>query len=364
MYRNEEGGLGTKEYFSIMLILIGVKLADTTPTLIIEDVKSATWMVPFFAGCIFYPFFYLSLIVVTKRKNKNLIEVSKDVFGKGLGSFFSIILFLLAFSTLCLDLREYVDTVAVIYFTDTPLFAIALLILSASLYNGLKGLGPLGSAFYICTPYIKLAIFLLAILVIRESVWSNALPLFGGGVKEIVKQSFNKASIFGDLFLLLVIYPSIKNKTSLKKLTLYGTLFLMVEMSFFILSYIILFGYPFLERVTYAFHEVSKYVKLGNFSSHIETYFFFFWLLAVTLRLSFYLYGSAVIYKTIFSVNSLKPVLVPLSLIALILSMFPENPVYSSFIFRKHLYNIATYSLISYSVLFWLTDTVKGRTSL
>ncbi|KKI89412.1 hypothetical protein WQ54_26455 [Bacillus sp. SA1-12] len=303
----------------------------------------------------------MASIVVTKRVTKNSIEMTKQVFGKKIGSFISLLLFFLVFLILCLDLREYSDTIAIIYLPDTPLFVIALLFIITCYYNSIRGLKSLGSAFYICTPYIKLSIFLLAILIIKESAWSNALPIFGGGGKEIVKQSLNKASIFGDLFLLLLIYPSIMDKKNFTKVTLYGTIFLMVEMSFFILSYIILFGYPFLERVTFAFHEVSKYVKIGSFSSHIETYFFFFWLLAVALRLSFYLYGSAVIYKTTFNMKSYKPILAPLSLLALILSMVPENPVYNSFILRELFYNTATYGLMLYSVVLWLTDKVKGR---
>ncbi|MBU7592568.1 GerAB/ArcD/ProY family transporter [Metabacillus halosaccharovorans] len=354
-------GIGVREYFSLLIILVGVKLSDTTPILMVGEVKSASWMVPIFSGIILFPFFYMSLSVVSKRVNKNLIEVTKEVFGNKLGSFISILLFFLVFFVLCLDLREYVDTIAIMYFPDTPLFVLALIFIVTCFYGSLKGLKPLGSAFYICTPYIKLAILILAILEIKDASWSNALPILGGGGKEIMIQSFNKASIFGDLFLLLLIYPSIIDKKNIKKVSFFGTTFIMFEMSFFILSYIILFGYPFLERVTFPFHEASKYVKIGNFSSHIETYFFFFWILAVTLRLSFYLFGSAVIYKATFNMKSYKPILAPISLLVLIIAMFPENPVYNSFILREFFYHTATYGLMLYSILFWLTDKVKRR---
>ncbi|KKI89411.1 hypothetical protein WQ54_26450 [Bacillus sp. SA1-12] len=57
MSKHYVDGIGVKEYLSIMLILIGVKMADTTPALLMEEVKSATWMVPIFSGIFFYPFF-------------------------------------------------------------------------------------------------------------------------------------------------------------------------------------------------------------------------------------------------------------------------------------------------------------------
>jgi len=353
--------LGNRELVSIILIASGAKLADTTPTLMINDAKTAIWLVPFVAGTIMYLFFYLAYKVVSKKQSKNLIEVSVDVFGPMIGNLFGFILFLFVIITLIVDLRGYVNNLATMHYPQTPLLVLLLFFLGGVLYNARRGIEAIGSVFYVSFFYIKVSILVLAILIIIYSRWQSMFPLLGGGFFPILKQGIEKASIFGDLFLVLVIYPFIQNKKSLLKVVTGTTVFLMMEIAFFYLIYIMLFGYPFMERITYPFHESAKYVKIGTFASHVETFFLFFWLVASLLRFSFYMYCSAIIFGTITKIKEFEPIIIPLSIITLIFSLYPENPADNTFFVRNIIFTTISLGLMGYSVLLWTTDKIKGR---
>lgn len=49
MNKNEDGKIGTREFFSIVLLIIGVKVTDETPGYLFQLGGNATWLIPFFS---------------------------------------------------------------------------------------------------------------------------------------------------------------------------------------------------------------------------------------------------------------------------------------------------------------------------
>lgn len=356
-----EGKIGLKEYASIILIVIGLKLADTTPSLIYDDAKQAAWFVPFLGMLLFLPFFLLAFHVVQRYEGKNLIEVVNEVFGKYTGFLIGFLLFLFGFLTLVIDIRSYIDSIAVMYFPETPVFALLVLFMLGCLYNATRGLESIASVFYICLPYIKISLLLLFVLMFEHIDWNRMFPLLGAGEKQIVIQAVKKSSIFGDLYFFLLIFPYIHKKEQFKRISIIGVVLVAIEISFSILMYLLLFGFPLISRITYPFHEASKYIELGNFATRIETYFLFFWLLAAVLRFSFYLFSSSLVFGTLFKIKKVRPVAVPLTMLVITLALIPENPVINTFYMREINYTIISYGLMGFSVLFWGTDQLKRR---
>lgn len=356
----EEGKIGNKEFVSILLIIIGIKLSDTTPALLMNNTKTATWMVPLAGFAIILPFFLMAYSVV-KHYGKNLVDVCIEIFGSVAGRLLGLMLFLLGYATLVIELRSYIDTISVMFYTATPIFALLLFLVFACFFNAMRGLEAIGTAFYMAVPYIKVSLIILAILMFQQSEISRMFPLLGGGAKEVLKESLKKASIFGDLYYFLLLYPYIKDKKNFRKITVISSVLVAIEVGFYFLLYIITFGYPFVERMTYMYHEAAKYIEIGNFATHVETYFLFLWLVAAVLRFTFYLYATSLIFGSIVKIKEFEPLLVPLSMITLLLSLAPENQVMNGFFLRDVQYAFVSFGLMGFSVLLWVGHKFKRR---
>lgn len=355
-----EGKIGNREQMSILMICIGLKLADTTPALLYSKTKTASWMVPLLSIVIILPFFVLTTRVVSHFKDKNIIEVFYSVFGNYIGFFMSFGVFLMNYFIILVDLRDYVDSVSVMYFPGTPVAYLLLLFLAGCLIVSLMGIQALSSAFYISLPYIKLVLLLLIILISQESEWKKMFPFFGGGIDQILIQGVNKAGIFTDLFLLLAIYPELHKKENFKKMGILVGIFVALEISTFILMYTLLFEFPFIERITYPFHEITKYIKLGNFATHIESFFLYFWLMAATFRFAFYLYTASVIFKATFKLEEEnKLVIFPITASLLSAVLIIENSTQNIFFMKKLVYHSISYISITLPIFLWAVFKIR-----
>ncbi|WP_272941211.1 GerAB/ArcD/ProY family transporter [Bacillus coahuilensis] len=120
--------IGQKEYFAILLIIIGLKVTDMTPSLIYPDVLSSSWMVPALSYLILLiPISFLCHLLVKLDKG-GLYEVNGKVFGKALGNLLNIIFLGILFAAIVIESRSYVDLISTMYFEQSPVIFILLFI--------------------------------------------------------------------------------------------------------------------------------------------------------------------------------------------------------------------------------------------
>ncbi|WP_066287679.1 GerAB/ArcD/ProY family transporter [Bacillus sp. FJAT-29937] len=354
-----KGQIGIRELFAIIILTVGTKLSDDTPTIFFKHLNTAAWMAPLIIGAVSF----LPLLLLHKTLDlygdKNLAEIILDIFGKYIGFFILLFLFAISFSALSVDSAIYGNLVSSMYFTKTPYIVIHGLSMALCVYGAKKGISNIGSVAWAFLLYIKLTLLIVILLLFVKGETNFLFPLFGPGKWEIIKKSVTHTSVFADLFYMALLFPFLKDKENYKKGIWIGLLFVMIEMSASIIGYIMLFDYVGAKTMNYPFHEAIRYFQIG-FLINVEIFFFPFWLVAAFMRFTIYLYINALLFSHIFKIKDINYFIPIMTALAIVLGLIPDSPSFSLIHLREHIIYLTTPVFLIFPIVIWLFGKIKG----
>lgn len=357
---NSTDTVGIREYVAIILLIVGVKLTDSTPALYFDSMKTAAWMGPLIGGIItVVPLFFI-IKVLTFYETKNMYEVTIKVFGKYVGFLFALIFWLYGSAVIAVDTRSYVDIIATLYFVKTPTIVIYISLMVACAYSAKKGIQNLGSLSWVVLLYVKITLLFALLLILKEANTYAIFPFWGPGIKEVITESTFKSSLYGDLLYMGLIFPFLSSKKVFSKGSWIALAILTIEMTISFLLYLFMFDYGPASLLTYPFHEVIRYISIGDFLTSIDTFFFPFWLVASLVRFSVYLYLNALLLGYMFKIKQFEYIVPIVASVLLIVGMIPETPSFTIFKLRDPLYQLFSPAFIIFPILLWVTAKLKG----
>ena len=103
-----------------------------------------------------------------------------------------------------------------------------------------------------------------------------------------------------------------------------------------ILSYLWMFDFRSVEKITYPFNEAIRFVSLGRYITNVETFFIAIWLVAVVVKFTVYIYIVCKIFGFLFQINEFEYSILPITLLILIIAMIPENNEMNMFVIRTN----------------------------
>ncbi|MDZ5471583.1 endospore germination permease [Bacillus sp. 31A1R] len=362
MIKPTDRKVGTREFVAIILLSMGIKFTDMTPTLLYKETANAAWMVPILSGLImFVPLLFL-LKLLKFYKDKNLIEIIFSLTGKYVGFLLGMCLFLSSYSSTVTNSRSYVDIISTMFFPNTNIIVLFLLLIGSSYYLANRGLNTIANTAWISLPYIK-AFMVIGILMVTNQVNFNYIfPIGGYGALTIIKNSISYSSIFADIMFFSVVFPFFKNYESFRKASLIGYALVIFELVMFLTIYIMYFDFPGIENITYPFQEITRAVRLGRFITNIEAVFLGFWSVASIIRFSIYLYISTAIFAYSLKLKEFEPLLLPFGLLVILLGYLPENFIINSFQIRgPFVLNMTSGFIFSLPILLWSIHKIRGE---
>ena len=204
---------------------------------VFRDGLNAAWMIIICSFLFILPSLFLLNNVLKKYQNKNILEITQLSLGKPFS--FVIAFLLLCFTLLntASDSRSYMTQLTTINFPNTPLFILYLFFLIICMWGAKKGWESVGATAWAVFPYLMIAMGLLFFLMLKDSYFYRTFPLFGTGMTEVAKASFNYIPLFSESFTLAMMYPLVKNHQTYTK-SLYASLIFTV--------FFMVFLYPFL----------------------------------------------------------------------------------------------------------------------
>lgn len=355
-----KGLIGMRQLMALLLLMVGAKLSDDTPALLYSDLHNSAWMAPLIAALEFLFPLFLLLKVQERFKNLTLHEINLTLLGKGIGYVVSLFLWLMGTAAIIVDSRNYTDIISTLYFTKTPTLVVYAVLMFVVSYGAKRGLQNIGSLAWLSLWYIKGTLFLALLLTFQAGTTKAIFPLWGPGKIAILKESSLKVSIFADFVYIFLIAKYAASFKEFKKGTLFAFLFLMFELSLAYLAFEMVFDYPTAQLLNYPFHDTIRYITFGRFLTNIETLFFPFWLLAVFVKFSAYLYLNALLFGSLFKIKHFELVIPTLATLYLIMGMALHPPAFVIFTLRNVLLNVLTPMVLLYPILLWIVAQAKG----
>ena len=357
---NTKGTIGIREFLAIILIIIGTKVTDNTPTSLFDKVGSAAWITVILMGLFsFIPIYLLTKLIIA-YEDQNLIDIIFRLLGKYIGFFVIFLLWTTETYSIVINSATYADIIETMYFVKTPLFFTYIVLIGVAAYGAKKGLEFIGSAAWVTLIGLNIALFVVLILSILQGRFNYVYPILGNGIPEILKESAMNASILGEFLYLGFIVTSLRSTNVYKKGIWIGFIYVTTVYMLALISYIMLFDYVSIVNLNYPFHETIRFIQLG-FLTNVESLFLPFWLVASFLRFSFYLYISALLFGALFKIKQFNYLVPSIAILIVFLGLIPEAPVFTLINLRENFVYFTAPIFLFLPLILWITAKLKGE---
>jgi spore germination protein KB len=344
----------------LIAIAIGLKGTDMTASLILIKGLNASWMIIFGSFLVVLPSLIILNFILKKQQSKNLFEIIQLGFGKYISFFIVFIFFIYLLLNISTDSRSYTDQLITMNLPKTPLFVLYLLLLLVCIWCAKKGWESLDSVAWMIYPYVIIAFVILFILLAKEVSLMRLFPLFRNGIGTIAKESFHYASIYGELFAIAFMYPFVKDHQTYTKSIVISSVYCVILIVLFHISYALVFDFRSVEKITYPFSEATRLISVGKVITNVETFFLTFWALCVVIKFALLIYLNCKIFGFLFHIKESEQLIFPITILILIIGMIPENEVYNIFVVRKLMFFVGTFFYLTLPPVLWITLKVKG----
>jgi len=265
------------------------------------------------SGLMIVIMFLLMYIVWSFYKRRSF---KNNSFGK-IGSVFLIMLFIVS---IALTLRQYTETVKVISLTESSLYFIEGIFITAMItgaYFGLKGICK-AHTFFI--PGIFTIMLVLILCASKNLDFYMLTPVFGNGLGNIASEGFFLLSTFLEFTLFFLLRPYMKDEKSFKRS---GNLILLFS---FLIILTITLGYiaSFSENAsTEKYPPVFQIIRLidsGAYFQRFDSLFLIAFSLSAYLYLGAMLFFIWLLFKSAFNIESKNAIIMPYAFIIISVS--------------------------------------------
>lgn len=333
----EQGRIAGKELmFLIFAFIMGTSLLINPGNLIGHD----AWLTVlaglgeglFFVG--------LYLILAYRFKGKNLIEINNLVFGPFLGKCISLLYlgyFLLLGS---LVLRNFGDFFVNTIYQETPLIVIVLglaIVAAFAVYKGLEVIARLGMLLVVVSVIFSIFDTFLMLPIMD---FTNVLPFFDVPLAQFFFISHATATFpFGEIIVFLLFLPFVREKEKVAGRVVASVILAGLYLSFIVLRNVLVLG-EVASLQTYPFLLAIRLINLGRVLTRMEIIILAAVVFFGFLKLTVLYYGSTLGLAHVLGLRSYRPLLYPLGLLIVVLSivLFANSVEMFKMAFEKYPY--------------------------
>lgn len=361
MFGDSNSKIGTRELTAILMYLLGIEISDATPTILFKLGKNAGWMLPLISGLVAFTSLLFLLKLLKKFKDKSLMDIVYILTGKYVGFIIGIVLFLMLLFFTAVNSRNYVDIINSIFFIKTPTIVLYIILIGSSLFIASRGFEAIGRTSYITQPYILLVVAIFILLLWKQCRFEYLKPIFGAGIKEVIKGGVTNSSIFGEIILISVIYSQVRGYKEYRFASIVGLGFGITLLVLFSIIYMAVFDYPSAVIVNYLFPTSARLIFVGRFIGNLEAFFLVFWLVASIIRYSVYIYLGAAFLSYTLKLNNVKALLTPYAALALIIGILPENYIQAVEVARRMLLSYSWTFIYSLPIVLFILSNIRKK---
>ena len=359
MIKTEDGKIGTREFVSIILLTIGIKMADTTPSLLYIKGQTGAWMMPI-VMLLFLAIPFFLLLTLIKKYEIGFMELLYKITGNFIGTLIGLFILVTLFIGTTLNVRSYTDIVNTMFYQQADLPTLLCLILAASFFIAIRGFQTIGRTAWIIIPIMECSLILLIFAVWYEVDWARLSPLAGAGIKNILKESMTHSGIFIEFILLVMFVPFVRSFKDYRLASLIGIGLSSLKISFFLALYIMVFDYPTTLTLSFHFQQLTRLARLAEVLNHVEMLFFVFWIMASVVHYAIYLYLIAFVFARSLKLEKFEPFILPITGLCFFLALLPEN-VFQILDYRNMLLLFESGFIFFLPIILWLIDFWKGK---
>lgn len=356
----EEGHIGLLGGALLVYAILSAKLFLQYPTFLIMAGGPAGWQtaVVMTVGAVLL---VLPLGALAARfPGRPLHLIATEVAGGFFGPLLTLLVTAYLFVSLVLALRNFAETFIATILPDTPPSVLILASALAAAYASWRGLESLARAAQILLPLILAGILLVLLGNLPRYEVAYLYPMWGYGTAATVTGGLFYVGMAGEAVLLLLLGHAFRNGRDVKRATLLGLVMFGGVTVFTILVLIMIFGAPDAAQQPFGLFNLSQLVYLGRFFQRTEALVVMFWYFNVIVRVSALLHATVITLTGVLSLPFHRPVIVPVTVMAVALAFLPEDTVTLSRLQQEWLTPIGT-GILLLPLLLLVLAMIRGK---
>lgn len=259
--------------------------------------------------------------LIKKMPGKGIFEMMYCLFGKYVGSIFTILFSFYAFHLGAMVIRNFSEFIQVMSLPETPQFAVQCVIGIICFFSVKKGVEVLGRVSVFILPIVLSIIILTTILGTNQMNISYLKPMFSLDIKTIMSSAFSTFAFpFAESVLFICILNNLSPKNKQLKAFSWGItisgIFLVIAM----LRNLLLLGAGVMGSVYFSSYSATEIIDIGDFLTRMEVLISANFIVLGIVKGSVCLYITAKGVTQLFSLENYKMILAPIALLMIAFS--------------------------------------------
>lgn len=305
---------------------------------------------------------YLTNRLALRRPDQYFMQYGHQILGKPLHYPLVCFLIISYLLTASFNLRQFTDFLIMIYLPETPSWAVVSLVglcIARLVHSG-------GVTIFRSSQGVFFLTLILLVIIAFGSAnsinpYSSVAMLTHTDFKGIVNGVHPIVSLFGELSIIIVMFPLFTRQSRIMKSMVWAVLTAVILSIMNIAAIVLLFGPELTVNLTYPNLEMTRYIKTGNFTANLDPVLIFMWLFALLVKMSLFVYATVLLSSQAFGLKDAKPLSLPLTALMIGMSLW----LYPSITDLDYYLNHGGYAINIIAsiipVLYFIVDSIRSR---
>ncbi|MBY0120470.1 endospore germination permease [Bacillus sp. S/N-304-OC-R1] len=276
-------------------------LLSVNPAII--EAKQDAWISSFFSIILGVVILFIANKVTQFYPGKTLIEFSKLILGKWIGTIIIFIYFIQWYSVIGNILGEFSQFTITILLPQTPSWSLILTMMIIIIYiNYIGGIEGIGRCSEVFGALVLTMVIFLVFLTIPNLDFQKLLPIYSeNGFLPILKGSLSPLSFLGESVLIMMLVAFMDEPRKSLSRAIWGIVLSGIFVSTSIITTLMIFGPQISSKLLFPAIDMVRFISIMNFIQNLEIIAVLIWILSVFIKLSLYFfaasYGTAQLLK-------------------------------------------------------------------
>ena len=317
--------IGTVEAIMLILIIVVTHTISSLPRELLASTKSATIINLIYVSIIAVFLAYLIFTLFKKFPGLDIIDISEFVGGKIFRNIVGVIFILYFLISSSILLRNFCESLKIIYYPMTDItFIILLFIIALCTANRLDFSATLKTNLLIL-PLVLASIIFLFFSNMNKFVPQRIFPILGDGVFDTFVFGLGNIASFGGIAYLYFLPPLLKEPEKFKKIAIVSTIVTAIYLILCVSTLLFMFSFFLDSNEITPLYNATRYIEFGTFFQRLESVFLLFWILAFACYLSIASKFAMNIFKKITNIETKKPLIDIFGLLFFSIALIPKN---------------------------------------
>ena len=326
-----ETKIGNFEATTLIITIIINHIILYLPKSLIGTTGSSTLINIVYISIIAILFVLLVNKLFSKFSGYDILDISNFLGGKILKNIISVLFFVYYILWESVLLRNFANCLQIIYYPLTNIFFIILLFLIGAAITCKLKYNAIFKTNLLVTPIVLISIVLLFIGNYKNFSTSNVFPIMGNGFYTTFFSGLSNFFAFSGLSFLYFLPPNLKKPENFKKISIWAVVLSFIYLMLSVASVLLVFSAEIATGEFMPLYSAVKFIEFGIFFQRLDSIFLLIWIVSFSCYLSIVTKFSGYILKKFTNVSTDRPLIYPLALLILAVSLTFKNNAIATF---------------------------------